>query len=801
MKPQTLVTAIALAACLPLLAIDANASALPDPGAAKAANKCQATIKKSGAKFATKTLKSLEKCYDALFKCIQTKPGDQKCIDKALVKCGKEVDTKVPKERDKLASSIVRKCESFADLGSADGLGFDSIANACSTDFGVDLVDVASVAECLRAQHECRAEEMFNVQMPRAGQIADALAVPVRAGTCLENLGGTGDVGDPKGLGKALDKCQKELKKAGAKFVGKKLKSLEKCVDALFKCIQTKPGDQKCVDKATGKCTKELETNIPKAEAKLASSIDKRCLAIFAQLGPGDAMNVDGLAPGCQEVGIPDVGTIENYRDCVVRRHECLVDEIFRHEAPRAEALLQDVGHTLETVVCGPTPTPTTTPTPTLTPTPTPTITPSPTPSFTPAPGEFAVIVNKHGTGTGTVTSVPAAIDCGSTCAASVPAGTDLRLEARTANGSDTYFQIWDGDSCEGPFRDCDITTNSTHVIDANFGALDHNLVFVSSVGYLPNLGGTALYDVACNQLATDAGINNLAGDAFIAWMSDTNSLALTRLGAARGFVRMDGKAFVDDGITTLETFHAVEFDELGTFVAGFKSPMTGTNPGATLSVNNCLDWTSVDVADRMVRGNALLGPGWSGGGSVFCSFPDQRIFCFMNTKTAALIPPVTAGKHIYLTDTPFLPGTEDPDTKCEADKPAGTGTVKALLATTTVPASTHLDGPTTYIRPDGHVVGTGTEIVAAADATNVTGARLRTGVWQTGNGTYLSTTAWSGEEDIGDVGTIATTCNDWVDAGGTGAVTFANAITFAWWSGNAQPCSATAFHLFCVEQ
>jgi len=741
-----------------------HASALPDPAAAKAADKCQKAITKAGAKFSTKTLKSLEKCYDALFKCIQTKPGDQKCIDKVLAKCADAVDTKAPKERAKLLSSIAKKCESFADVSSADGLFYDDLGSACENDYGVPLTDVASVGECIRRQHECHAERMFNYEMARAGQIASALGVSQRGGSCLEDLGGMGHVGDPKGLGKALDKCQKAFKKAGAKFVAAKLKSLAKCTTTLFGCVQKKPGDPKCTAKAQKTCDKELGSKIPKAEMKLASSIEKRCGEIFAQLGAGEAMGTAALEVPCRDFGVATLATFEDLARCLVRQHECAVEEIFRFQAPRAATLLPTVGHELRTDFCA-------------------------------APGEVLLVVTNVGSGTGTVTFQPSGDTCESPCAKAVPIGTFVTLEARTANGDDSYFQGFDGGGCVGAARDCQIQVNDLTFVNATFNAQTHNLVFVTSTSHATDLGGATAYDQVCNDIATDTGINNLAGDAFVAWTSDSSSLATTRLGAARGFIRLDGRPFADTiaGLTGANVvLNPPMINETG--VASSNFSMTGTFPSGAAGIT-CTDWTGVGT---LTVGAPAAGPGeWSTRFTAGCADP-RSLYCLMNTKTAALAAAPASGKRIFLTNAPYLPGN-DADAQCEADKPAGTGTVVALLADTGQAASALLGAGTTYVRPDGQIVGTGQQLIDASASTDL----LESGIWQHGDGTYASVTTgvWTGSLELTDV-PVADTCDDWTLTTGMGLRASRTVrIDGTFWGGTAVACTDTTLHAYCVEQ
>ena len=60
---------------------------------------------------------------------------------------------------------------------------------------------------------------------------------------------------------------------------------------------------------------------------------------------------------------------------------------------------------------------------------------------------DYTLTVSKSGTGSGTVTSSPAGIDCGSGCNYDYPEGTEVTLTASAASGSS--FAGWSGD-CSG---------------------------------------------------------------------------------------------------------------------------------------------------------------------------------------------------------------------------------------------------------------------------------------------------------------------------------------------------------------
>ena len=82
------------------------------------------------------------------------------------------------------------------------------------------------------------------------------------------------------------------------------------------------------------------------------------------------------------------------------------------------------------------------------------------------SPGQHTLTVTKSGSGSGTVTSSPAGIDCGQGCAATFTAGTSVKLTATPANGS--LFVGWSGAGCSGTDA-CTVTMSSDQTVTAIF--------------------------------------------------------------------------------------------------------------------------------------------------------------------------------------------------------------------------------------------------------------------------------------------------------------------------------------------
>lgn len=79
---------------------------------------------------------------------------------------------------------------------------------------------------------------------------------------------------------------------------------------------------------------------------------------------------------------------------------------------------------------------------------------------------EYVLAVERLGTGTGTVTTDPAGIDCGSDCSEPFPEGTKVTLTATPA--PDSAFDHWTGGGCTGSGT-CKVTMNTARKVKAVF--------------------------------------------------------------------------------------------------------------------------------------------------------------------------------------------------------------------------------------------------------------------------------------------------------------------------------------------
>jgi len=78
----------------------------------------------------------------------------------------------------------------------------------------------------------------------------------------------------------------------------------------------------------------------------------------------------------------------------------------------------------------------------------------------------YTLTVSKTGSGTGTVSSNPAGINCGSDCAENFPEDTDVTLTASASAGS--VFSAWGG-ACAGTQSTCNLTMDGAKSATASF--------------------------------------------------------------------------------------------------------------------------------------------------------------------------------------------------------------------------------------------------------------------------------------------------------------------------------------------
>jgi hypothetical protein len=153
---------------------DGGGQGLSDSARGKVLSKCEKGIEKAAATFVKKQLVGFTGCIGSVAKCIQQKPADATCIDKAQAKCAKlEAELEGPKgPAAKAIAAIDKACTGdFADLLDATGLGHGEVASHCEAIGVPALASSNDVAECLVLDHRCRVANLLDASVPRAFEL------------------------------------------------------------------------------------------------------------------------------------------------------------------------------------------------------------------------------------------------------------------------------------------------------------------------------------------------------------------------------------------------------------------------------------------------------------------------------------------------------------------------------------------------------------------------------------------------------------------------------------------------------
>lgn len=312
----------------------------------KAIARCAKGLETAGAKFAAAKLSRLQHCVRAAFACRQLKPGDAACTDKTARTCAKSVAA-IAKDRVKLSDAVAKACGApavaFADVLALAGIGYGSEIGPCA-EVGVGtLATLADLTTCVRLRHECGAERLLAMQVPRAGELLLAGGRdPAVDAPCVPAAALAGGVAD-RGRAKLAVKCQAAVAKVGGKLAAGRQKAAHACVQAVTVCLQEKSVVPGCLPSARTKCAKQLG-GIESDAAIRAAAVAKACGALDpVELGGADGLGYQAREAECLALGAPGVASAAAVADCLERQHSCRVAELLETTTPRLRELL-DLG-------------------------------------------------------------------------------------------------------------------------------------------------------------------------------------------------------------------------------------------------------------------------------------------------------------------------------------------------------------------------------------------------------------------------------------------------------------------------
>ena len=222
------------------------------------------------------------------------------------------------------------------------------------------------------------------------------------------------------------------------------------------------------------------------------------------------------------------------------------------------------------------------------------------TATFNLLPVTAQLTVNKAGSGTGTVTSAPAGINCGVTCSANYAGGTVVTLTAASAVGS--TFAGWSGGGCTGTGT-CNVSLNANTAVTATFNTVPPTVTLATT------MSGTGTGTVSCNGGVCQASYPSGSALTIVATPAATSLFAGWGGACAASGTATTCNLTINANSTVSATFN---LPTLSVVVAGtgtVTSNPAGINCGAT-----CTASFNMNTAITFTATGANFS-GWSGGG------------------------------------------------------------------------------------------------------------------------------------------------------------------------------------------
>ncbi|MDD2712560.1 MAG: M12 family metallo-peptidase, partial [Simplicispira sp.] len=249
----------------------------------------------------------------------------------------------------------------------------------------------------------------------------------------------------------------------------------------------------------------------------------------------------------------------------------------------------------------------------------------------------YALSVSRQGTGSGSVASTPAGIDCGSTCSASYAAGTSVTLSVQAASGS--TFAGWGG-ACSGTASSCSVSMDSARSVTASFTAAPvQRLVTLSKSGTGTGSVTSSPSGLSCSA---DCGVASAS-------FASTSAITLTAQAASGStFAGWSGACTGSNNCTIAAGASSASV------TASFNTSSTGTGP-----LPDPVDFVTQQYQDFMRRAPDSAGlTYWVGQLNAGASTRAQLVESFMNSaQYKGRLAPIVRLYTAYFRRLPDYPG------------------------------------------------------------------------------------------------------------------------------------------------
>ncbi|MBW2262930.1 MAG: hypothetical protein JRG91_13215 [Deltaproteobacteria bacterium] len=418
----------------------------------------------------------------------------------------------------------------------------------------------------------------------------------------------------------------------------------------------------------------------------------------------------------------------------------------------------------------------------------------------------YVLTVTRAGSGSGSVTSTPAGISCGTDCSEAYSHGTAVTLTA--AAGSGSVFTGWSGGGCSGT-GSCVVTLTAAMTVTATFGPKIYNVAFISPVPTNAMMGGLSGADTLCRGWAASAGI----GGTYRAILSTTTTHASTRLGSARGWVRPDGRPVGDlpsEIFSYSDGLLAPLWITTDGSNVGVKSVWSASNNTGTYSTwhTDCGAWTSASTTDTARYGFSNVTAEWLDRGTATYCDELLHIYCFQVDHTTPLDMSdfTESGRIIFVSTGDFnvTSGLSGADALCASDAStygalSGRSFLAFLASSGTTAASRFSGGTTPIVRVDGLRVADHFTALTTSDLIHPPSIKAdgSTETWRVFVGANNPTTA----------GTASFTCNGWTSTSSSATEGFAYSVSVLtgarqWFGNTSGSCSShtSTVPVYCLE-
>lgn len=322
---------------------------------------------------------------------------------------------------------------------------------------------------------------------------------------------------------------------------------------------------------------------------------------------------------------------------------------------------------------------------------------------------------------------------------------------------------------------------------------IEANYVFISSepVDLSPTFIDDA--DAHCNTLAGEGGLPGT----YVAWLSTSSTSALDRLSDARGWVRPDGRPFVDRpaDLSQGRLYYPPVLDETGTVLRA-SDIITGTVDSGDAFSGTCVDWTSLAPRLQTTAGRSgSTSPDWTDTENVSCLMASSRVYCFGTDLEEEVVLDPIDGRSAFVTAQAIRgdSGLDELDSQCQSEASAAglDGEYLAVVATSSGSALSRFD---TAGLPWLNAMGVPLTLTEA-------GLSLP-GPWDTSpsfsaTGSPLGGRFWTGAQSIN--GGAGSNCTDWTDGDGS-AFAHASSSTDTWADDSVFSCDALN-RVLCFEE